>query len=228
MTLFYGKTLKIQQPEEGFKMSIDAMLLSACIQEGETILDVGCGVGTASFCVAKRREVESITGIDCQEENVAYAKENAQNNGSKCQFICGNIKTYKFEKSFDHVMSNPPFFEAHKINFPKNEHKSLSNVLHDITLEEWLSFCIKNAKTWVTIIHLPEYLDQILTQFSKQLGGIKVYPLWSKNKAKRVIVQGKKNSKAPLILHQGLILQNEKGYTQEAEAILNYGEGIRL
>lgn len=229
MTLFYGERLDIQQPDKGYKMSIDAILLAAAVTKGQSFLDVGSGVGTASLCLAHRYPTVHITGIEIQEQNVTYAKKNAIHNHLNIEFICEDISTHRLTQTFDHILSNPPFFEKHKINKPQNKHKLLSHVLHDITLEQWLHFCIKYSKEYVTIIHLPEYLPQILNTFSKSLGGIKIYPIWTNNIAKRIIIQGSKKSKAALVLHKGLILQNKLGlYTPEAEDILKYAKEISL
>ncbi|USO02229.1 MAG: methyltransferase [Alphaproteobacteria bacterium] len=228
MTLFYGKQLDILQPEDGYRISIDAILLAASINTGCEILDVGSGVGTASLCLKKRQSNLEITGVELQHINVELARKNSQNNGLSIQFIQGDIRKDQLNKVFDHVISNPPFYEERKINKPTNQHKFLSNVLSEITLEQWLYFCIKHSNNYITIIHLPEYLDRILDVFSQNLGGIQIYPIFVNKQAKRIIIQGSKRKKTPLMLHQGLILQDQLGYTKEAQEILTGMRGIQL
>ena len=231
MPLFYGKRLNLNQPEKGYRPSIDAILLSAAIHKGKTILDVGCGIGTAGLCLKVRRPEITLTGIDIQEENIHYAAQNAQQNNMDARFIEGNIKTLRLQETFDHVISNPPFYEEHKINTPQDPHKLLSNVLQNITLQEWVNFCIKHSKDYVTLIHLPDMLPILLSAFDT-LSAIKIFPIWSKGKAERIIIQGKKKSKAPLQLLQGLTLRatsDDSQETKEAKEIfqnsgaLNFG-----
>lgn len=225
MTLFYGQRLKLNQPKEGYRPSIDAILLASSIQKGKTILDVGCGIGTVGLCLKTRRPEVQLMGIDRQKENIEYAKQNAFQNNMDATFLKGNIKTLALPQTFDHVISNPPFYELHKINAPQNKHKFLSNVLHNITLKKWVHFCLKHSHEYVTIIHLPESLPELLALF-KPLGDVKVFPIWSQGKAQRIIIQGSKKSKAPLKLLQGLILQEDHAYTKEAQDILQNGQGL--
>jgi len=59
--------------------------------------------------------------------------------------------------------------------------------------------------------------------------GITVFPLWPRAgvAAKRVILQVRHGSRAPLQLLSGLVLHREDGsYTPEADAVLRDGAGI--
>jgi len=209
-------------------MSIDAILLAACINDGKTILDVGSGVGASSLCLMKRDLQLKITGIDLQEINIKLAIQNALKNNLPIQFKQFDISKEHLDENFDHVMSNPPFYEKNKINLPQNEHKLLSNVLMNITLQKWLEFCIQHSSDYVTIIHLPEYRKIILKIFAEHFQSIKIFPIYVKGKEKRIIVQGSKKQSSDFILHEGLILQDEFAYTKAAKDILEQPKGIIL
>ena len=60
------KNVELLQHQDGFKTSIDAVLLAAAcpVQTEERILDLGCGVGSASFCALKRIDDTTLKGID--------------------------------------------------------------------------------------------------------------------------------------------------------------------
>ena len=235
MTLFYGQRLTLEQPFEddheghnkGYRPSIDAIFLAAAISQGNSVLDVGCGIGTVGFCLKIRRPEIQLTGIDIQQDNIVCAQKNALKNHIEATFVQGDIKTFTFPTTFDHVISNPPFYEAHKVNLPKNRYKLLSHVLSNITLKEWVDFCIQHSHNYVTFIHLPEKLPELLALLNP-LGAIKVFPLWTQGKAERIIIQACKKSKADLKLLSGLTLQNKKGYTEEAEDILKHAKGMNL
>jgi len=83
----------------------------------------------------------------------------------------------------------------------------------------------------VTLIHRAEYLGLLLDALKDRFGALAVYPLFPKRgvPASRVIVQGRKNSRAQMRLLPGLVLHEEGGaYTAEAEAILRHGAGLTL
>ena len=61
-------------------MSIDAILLASVVRCGpkyKKILDVGCGVGGVSLCLAKRsKSIVEITGLDTQQQGLEIFKQN--------------------------------------------------------------------------------------------------------------------------------------------------------
>ena len=61
------------------------------------VIDVGCGSGVLSLA-AKLRGAEEVFGIDCEEEALRHAKENATLNQLHCTF--GNC----LQKKFDHPL----------------------------------------------------------------------------------------------------------------------------
>ena len=53
---FLGGGIRIWQPKKGYRAGIDPILLAASVNasEGQKVLDLGCGVGTASFAIGYR------------------------------------------------------------------------------------------------------------------------------------------------------------------------------
>jgi tRNA1(Val) A37 N6-methylase TrmN6 len=86
-------------------------------------------------------------------------------------------------------------------------------------------------KGLLTLIHRPESLGELLHLLEGRFGDIAVFPLFPKDGAAavRIIVQGRKGSRAGLGLLPGLVLHHADGsYTAEAEAVLRGGEGLDL
>lgn len=76
------------------------------------------------------------------------------------------------------------------------------------------------------MINRAEALEDILAALHGKLGEITIIPLYSKEgqTAKRVIVRARKDSKAPLIIRQPLIIHQADGsYSKEAYAVLREG-----
>lgn len=227
-----GKKLILEQPKEGYRIAIDPLFLAASINPtpSSTVLDVGCGVGTAALCLAQRSPTVHIDGFDSQEGLVNLATHNAKRNdlhhgtAFKLDFLETSSLT---PLSYDYVMTNPPFYNLYHTP-AKN---SIKKVAHQetVSLHTWLRFCVRmlRFKGVLTLIHLPERLGCILEALVS-CGNITIYPLWPKvNKpAKRLLIQATKGSRAPLICMPGIVLHDDKGhYTPEVQAILR-GEAL--
>lgn len=53
---FLGGRLMVAQPKTGYRAGVDPVLLAASVPavRGESVLELGCGVGVASLCLAAR------------------------------------------------------------------------------------------------------------------------------------------------------------------------------
>ena len=84
----------------------------------------------------------------------------------------------------------------------------------------------------LTLIHRADRLADLLAALRGQIGDLVVFPLWpatASAPAKRVLVQGRKGSRGPLTLAQGLALHAEDGdFSAAADAILRRGEALVL
>jgi Predicted O-methyltransferase len=80
-----------------------------------------------------------------------------------------------------------------------------------------------------SLIHRGDHVDQIIHAMGQRFGALEILPLRPKAKqqAKRVIIRAIKGSKAPALLHSGLVLHEESGsYTQEAENVLRHAQAL--
>ena len=112
-----------------------------------------------------------------------------------------------------------------------NQSKATAHNLSLIDLTSWINFCIKMTapKGFFYMVNRAEALDQILAALYSKMGNIQVFPLFSKDNqpAKRVLVSAQKDSKAPTILHRGLIVHTENGdYSAQANDVLRLGKTI--
>jgi len=234
-----GKKVRLLQPAGGFRTSLDSVMLAAACpaQKADRVLELGCGVGGAAFCLLHRLPDIFITGIDVQSEYIDLAQKNiGLNNGSdRCEFIKNDVRSFEvpMDARFDHVICNPPFLEAGTYMSATNEGRAiaLAHTEKDLTLKDWVDGAFRNLKAGgsVTIIHRADMTDRILQALGKRFGAVEIIPLWPRlgEAAKRVIIRARKDRKTPATLHAGLILHNEDGaYTQEAEAVLREGTAL--
>ena len=83
----------------------------------------------------------------------------------------------------------------------------------------------------ITFIHRADRLAALLGELAGRAGGVAVFPLWAGagKPAKRILVQARKGSAAPLRLLPGLALHEPDGQnTDAAEAILRRGGALDL
>ena len=65
---FLDGRVRLLQPKQGYRAATDPVLLAAAAapKPGQTVLDLGCGVGAAAFCLAARASGLSLTGLELQ------------------------------------------------------------------------------------------------------------------------------------------------------------------
>lgn len=231
---FLGGALEIFQPQEGFRSGSDAVFLSAIIPssyEG-TVLDVGCGSGVVSLCASFRCKNGLFFGIDKQKYLVEIAQKNSKLNclESRTTFIAEDLLNTTLKKNrFDCVLTNPPYYDfRQKIVSDKN----MACFQSSVNLENWIKNCIQFVRPsgYFCMIYPAQYVEKALYAM-RSLGEIVLYPLWPKKEmpAKRVILRGKKNSRAVTRFSQGLVLHEQDGhYTEKAKKILWDGDALDL
>lgn len=242
------KKVRLLQPAKGFRTSLDSVMLAAAcpVKAGEKVLDMGCGVGGAAFCVLTRVPGAQVTGVDVQADYVALARENIGLNAAegRATFLHADIRDYRPEALFDHVICNPPYMEAGHHTPSPEAGKALANghlTPHPSSplegggvgggLKDWIDagFHALKAGGSLTIIHRADVTDKIIFALGKRFGAVEIIPLWPRvgQDAKRVIVRARKGRKSPATLHAGLVLHEENGdYTAAADAVLRDGAGL--
>ena len=85
-----------------------SQLLLKCLEvnQGETVLDVGCGYGPLGLSLAKVYGVQA-TMVDINNRALDLARQNAERNKVEATIFQSNIYE-QVEGHFDHVISNPP------------------------------------------------------------------------------------------------------------------------
>jgi tRNA1Val (adenine37-N6)-methyltransferase len=114
-TLFNGK-LTVRQPKDGYRFSIDAVLLAglAHARRQDRIIDLGTGCGVVPLIMAFRDSGIQVTGIEIQPELATLANMNVQSNGlsDRVRIVEGDYRdAARFFQpgSWDVILSNPPY-----------------------------------------------------------------------------------------------------------------------
>lgn len=223
----------MRQPQAGYRAGSDPVFLAAAVTAvaGQTVLDLGSGVGTAGLCLLSRVPGITVTGLELQPELAGLALANAQDNGltEHYRVIQGCLTTRPTELrgvTFDHVITNPPWYEPGTIQAPQAGSKAIGHLEGEADLGTWLKAAVKylRPKGQLWLIHRADHLGRILAGLEGlKVGEVRVVPLWPKNNraATRVLVTARKDSKAPMEILPGLLAHRDDGsYTEAAQAIL--------
>ena len=233
-----GGRVKLRQPLSGYRAAIDPVLLAAAVPAaaGDTVLDIGCGVGAAALCLAARVEGCRITGIEAQRDLVRLAGENISLNDllGRVTVMAGDLlrPPPRLEPgSFAHVMANPPFLEAGAASVSPDAGKVAATVEGEADLAAWVRFALAmvRSKGYLTFIHRADRMDQLLAQLVGRAGEIVVFPLWAGHDkpAKRILLRARKGVETPTRLTPGLVLHEADGrYTPAANAVLRQGAAL--
>lgn len=235
-----GGRVRLRQPVAGYRVAIDPVLLAAAVQPaaGDTVLDVGCGVGAAALCLAARADNVRITGIEAQRDLVRLANDNAMLNdvNGRVSFMTGDLMRPppRIEPgTFGHVMANPPYLERGRVTAPTDAGKAQAEIEGEADLGQWVRFTLTmvRSKGTITFIHRADRLAQLLAEFAGRAGDIAIFPLWPGpgKPARRVLVSARKGVASPLRLMPGLVLHESGGtFTAAADAVLRGGGALAL
>lgn len=229
--------VRLLQPVKGFRTSLDSVFLAAACpaKGGERVLDMGAGVGGASFCLLWRVPQCHVTGVEIQQSHVGLAQRNVPLNGREghADFIASDIVDFRAAQVFDHVICNPPYLEAGSYTPAASEERAmaLGHEGRETTLEDWIDAGFRSLKSGgsLTMIHRADMVDKIVRGLGRRFGAVEIIPLYPRSgeEARRVIVRAVKDRKSPARLHGGIILHEEDGgYTMAADAILRDGGAI--
>ena len=235
-----GGRVSLSQPARGYRVAIDPVLLAAAVpaRAGERVLDAGAGTGAAALCLAVRVPGCQVVGLELQRALQRIAALNvAQNHlGERVEVLAGDLvqPPPRFALgSFDHVMTNPPHLAAPAASAPPLAERAIAHVEGAVPLAVWLHACLRLLRPhgMLTLIHRADRLGDILAALGGSLGALVVFPLWpgQRKPARRVLVQGRKGSRAPLALMPGLVLHEADGsLSAAAEAVMRHGEALSL
>jgi len=132
---FMEGRLKLIQSKDGYRFSIDAVLLSefVTIRPEDVVVDIGTGCGVILLILLLTKPAGHAFGLEIQEELAAQAQRNAALNGfeDKMGIIIGDIKNPPMIKQFaDVVICNPPYRKAESGRINPDQRRAIAR--HEI------------------------------------------------------------------------------------------------
>jgi len=231
-----GGRVAYVQPRDGLRAAIDPVLLAAAVpvRPGERVLEGGTGAGAALLCLAARVPGISGFGIDRDAGLVRLAAANAAANGwTDLLFTAADLTASPIKTLFDHAFANPPYHAAGGTHSPSSKREAAKRSTPEL-LSVWVEALSRplRHRGSLTLILPPGQLETALKAMrDAKVAAECVFPIWPKEgrPARLMLVQGRKNGRAPLVLASGLVLHTDAGgFCPEAEAILRGGAELRL
>jgi tRNA1(Val) A37 N6-methylase TrmN6 len=230
---FLGGQLQIWQPMAGYRAGTDPVLLAAAVPAvaGQSVLELGLGVGVASLCLGRRVPGLTLTGIEVQPDYAALARRNAAENGILLEVVEADIAALPKElrqRCFDHVIANPPYFPARGRSTAADAGREAARS-ERAPLADWVAVALKRLRPggMLTMIQAASRLGDLMRALPAT--GCTLIPLAGRagRDADRVILRHRKDGRAalrlsaPLILHDGALhLRDGDDYAPWARACL--------
>ena len=240
---FLGGQLHVWQPLKGYRAGVDPVLLAASVQAiaGQSVLELGCGVGTASLCLARRVSGLQMTGLELQPDYADLARRNAAENQIEMQVVAGDLGQMPRELrncSFDHVFANPPYFLRSNSIAADNTGREAS-LGEGVSLSIWVDAAIRRLKPkgWLAMIQRTDRLPEILAACDQRVGDLKILPIAARTgrAADLVLVHARKGSRgafrllSPLVMHRGdRHLADGESYTDQVNGILRNAKRLKV
>ncbi len=236
---FLSGRLRLLQPMNGYRAATDPVLLAAACPAaaGESVLDLGCGAGAAALCLGQRVPGLALAGLELQPAYADLARRNALRNSIPFEVHEGDLSCMPtaLRRDFDHVISNPPYYQAGGSPSPVADRATAMRV--ETPLSAWVAAATRRLRPggWLTLICGTDGLPEVLAALTPKLGSAAVLPLGAREgrAALRVIVQARKGGRAPFrllapfIIHAGAAHDGDReSYTAAANAVLRDGADL--
>lgn len=236
-----GGRLVLRQPARGHRVGTDAVLLAAAappLAEG-LIVDVGAGVGAVGLALAQRNPGAGVVLLEKNPAAAALARDNVALNALEARarvieadlFDAAARKAEGLVESAQLAATNPPFLTASEARRSPDSDRAMAHMLDEGGVAKWLraSLAILRPGGILVAIHRADALDALLPALSGRIGDLRIFPIFPREgeKAVRVVLRGRKGSKAPLSLLPGLVLHKpDGGFTPLAEAVHREGRPL--
>ena len=225
--------LHLWQPIRGYRAASDPVLLAAACpaRSGQSVLDLGCGAGTAALCLGVRVSGLTLHGLELQPDYADLARRNAARNGLAMIVHDGDLAAMPaaLKTGFDHVIANPPYYL--RTGFPSPVAGRDTALRAETPLAVWVDAAARRLTPggWLTMIFGTDGLPEVLAALPPRLGSAAVLPLCPRagKPALRCLLRARKGGRGafrllpPLVLHDGVAHAGDRdSHSPHAQAIL--------
>lgn len=235
---FLGGKIRVWQPQTGYRAGVDPVLLAASVEAkpGQTVLELGCGVGVASLCLCARVPGVKVTGVEVQADYAALAQRNAAENNAAFEVVTADLRDLPAalrQRRFDHVIMNPPYFDRRSGTVAADGGRDIA-LGGDTPLADWIDIGARRVgpRGYLTIIQRMERLPEVFAALTGRLGAMVVCPIAGRVRRtpELFLLQARQDGRAAfrmtptLVMHEGDTHAGDReSYTAAVATALRHG-----
>jgi tRNA1(Val) A37 N6-methylase TrmN6 len=238
-----GGRLRLRQPTRGHRVGHDAILLAAACpaRAGDTVVDLGAGVGAAGLALAARVPETTVTLVEIDPRLAALAADNARLNRMEARVRALALDVAAPARAFAaaglapdsvrRVLMNPPFNDPQRQRSSPNAARALAHAAPRALLAPWVKTAARllRPRGTLTLIWRADGLGDVLAALANGFGALAVTPVYPApdKPAIRLLLTAVKGSRAPLALLPPLALADPSGQpSAAAQAVLRDGAAL--
>ena len=216
--------IKLYQPKNGYCYNSDTMFLYDFVSKFNikgNVLEVGGGCGVLGLLIKRDFPKINLNIIEKQEIMFEFILNNLKENNLQAEIFRGDFLEFDFNKKFDFIISNPPFYNGTlKSN---NDIKRIARYEEFLPMSEFFTKVNKILKERGEFIFCydAKRIDDIISKMPKPLKITDIrffYPKLNKN-ATLVLIRAKRHAKSLIKIHPPLIGFEGEDFSKEANKI---------
>ncbi len=239
-TLDTIKDVRIRQRKNGYRFSMDAVLLASFVDMKviKRAADFGAGSGVVGIMLAKRYPKAEVTLVELQQGLHGLCLENVSGNAleGRVKALCADIRELGQEpgqelQGLDLVVSNPPFRKPLSGRLSNEEEKAIARHELERTLPELVKSASRalRARGRFAIVYLPERLADVVAECrGADLEPKRLRFVHGRKgaEARMVLVEAVKQGRAGLKVEPPLFVYEGRGQDYTSEVLEMYGEQL--
>ncbi len=230
-TLDHIRDIKIYQSRNGYRFSVDALLLYSFVNSliVEKIADLGAGSGIIGLLLSKKYPDANVSLFELQDGLAGIAEKNVLLNSleKRVRVIRADVREIRRlfsgsdAGSFDMVVSNPPFRKERSGLVNPGEEKAIAR--HEITLKltelVGAAHYLLKSKGRLFLVYHPARLGELVSALREkkmEIKRLRFVHSTALTEAKMVLVEAITGGRAGVKVERPLIIYRENGdYTPE-------------